>query len=72
MHGAFPQKSIAGAVGAILGNAPYKIGDRTAVTHLKSNIVGFRCLNPTYKIGDRTTRSAIAIKKKHRQSSVPV
>jgi hypothetical protein len=24
------------------------------VTHLKSNIVGFRCLNPTYKIGDRT------------------
>ncbi|NCT53907.1 MAG: hypothetical protein GPJ04_23250 [Microcystis aeruginosa G13-03] len=39
----------------------YKIGDRTAVTHLKSNIVGFRCLNPTYKIGDRTTRSAIAL-----------
>ena len=24
-----PQKSIGGAVGAILGNAPYKIGDRT-------------------------------------------
>ena len=32
------------------------IGKRcvNAVTHLKSNIVGFRCLNPTYKIGDRT------------------
>ena len=25
MHGAFPQKSIAGAVGVRLGNAPYKI-----------------------------------------------
>ncbi|MBC1197410.1 hypothetical protein H0901_19680 [Microcystis aeruginosa BLCCF158] len=24
-----PQKSIGGAVGATLGNAPYKIGDRT-------------------------------------------
>nr|WP_253860514.1 hypothetical protein [Microcystis aeruginosa] len=24
-----PQKSIGGAVGVILGNAPYKIGDRT-------------------------------------------
>ncbi|WP_149039029.1 hypothetical protein [Microcystis aeruginosa] len=24
-----PQKSITGAVGATLGNAPYKIGDRT-------------------------------------------
>ena len=47
VHGAFPQKSIGGPVGATLGNAPYKIGDRT-------------------------TRSAIAIKKKHRQSSVPV
>jgi hypothetical protein len=29
VHGAFPQKSIGGAVGATLGNAPYKIGDRT-------------------------------------------
>ncbi|MDB9405429.1 hypothetical protein PN472_15875 [Microcystis aeruginosa CS-1036] len=25
VHGAFPQKSIAGAVGVRLGNAPYKI-----------------------------------------------
>jgi hypothetical protein len=26
VHGAFPQKSISGSVGATLGNAPYKIG----------------------------------------------
>jgi len=40
-------KSIAGAVGATLGNAPYKIGDRTGA-------VGATLGNAPYKIGDRT------------------
>jgi len=40
-------KSIAGAVEVALGNAPYKIGDRTGA-------VGATLGNAPYKIGDRT------------------
>jgi hypothetical protein len=33
-----PQKSISGAVGATLGNAPYKIGDRTTRSAIALNL----------------------------------
>ena len=62
VHAAFPQKTIAGAVGVRSGNATYKIGDRTATQRLGHRTLTNSCNQCAWCVPQKSIAGAVGVR----------